>query len=220
MLAELFVAALAFYLWLALEPGLARGLAYDVAVLASVTTLFFNANPLLRYDGYFILTDLIEIPNLGSRANKYWQYLAERWLFGVRGAERPSATPGERRWFIGYAPLAYVYRLFVSLTIAWIVAQRFFVAGVVIALWAVVMRSWAGGQDLALATRRASPPRPAHCGGAPMARWSARWRCSACRSDQRCEACYGGRTRHPAADRGFRARGFHRRVPPVTERRA
>jgi putative peptide zinc metalloprotease protein len=71
-------------------------------MLASVTTLFFNANPLLRYDGYFILADAVEIPNLGTRANRFWQYLAERWLFGVRGAECAPATAGERRWFIGY----------------------------------------------------------------------------------------------------------------------
>ncbi len=137
MLAEIFIAALAFYLWLALEPGLARALAYDVAVLAGLTTLFFNANPLLRYDGYFILADLIEIPNLGGRANRYWQYLAERHVFGVRSAEAPEATPGERRWFLGYAPLAYAYRLFVSLSIAWLVAQQFFIVGVLIALWAL-----------------------------------------------------------------------------------
>jgi putative peptide zinc metalloprotease protein len=139
MLGELFVAALAMFLWLALEPGLARALAYDVMVLASVTTLFFNANPLLRYDGYFILSDVVEIPNLGTRANRWWQYLAERWAFGVRGAERPAATAGEQRWFVGYAPLAYVYRLFISLTIAWLVAQQFFFAGVVIAVWALGM---------------------------------------------------------------------------------
>ena len=137
MLAELFVAALAFYLWLALEPGLARGMAYDVAVLASVTTLFFNANPLLRYDGYYILADVIECPNLGIRATRYWQYLAERYAFGVRSPERPDATPGERRWFIGYGPLSYVYRLFVSISIALLVAQKFFVIGVVTAIWAI-----------------------------------------------------------------------------------
>ena len=57
MLTELFIAALAFYLWLLLEPGFARSLAYNVIVLASVTTLLFNANPLLRYDGYYILAD-------------------------------------------------------------------------------------------------------------------------------------------------------------------
>jgi putative peptide zinc metalloprotease protein len=137
MLGEIFVAALAFYLWLALEPGLGRALAWDVMVLAGLTTIFFNANPLLRYDGYFILADVVEIPNLGTRANRWWQYLAERFAFGVRQAERPLATRSEQRWFIGYAPLAYVYRLFVSLTIAWLVAQQFLLIGVVIALWAV-----------------------------------------------------------------------------------
>ena len=138
MLTELAIAAVAFYAWLLLEPGVARAVAYNVAVLCSVTTLLFNANPLLRYDGYYILADLVEIPNLGSRANKYWQYLTERFVFGVRNAQAPQATPGERRWFVGYAPLAYVYRLFVSISIALFVAQKFFVVGVLIGLWAVL----------------------------------------------------------------------------------
>ncbi|MEP7300697.1 MAG: site-2 protease family protein [Caldimonas sp.] len=138
MLAELWVAAIAFFLWLVLEPGLLRAMAYDVAVLASVTTLFFNANPLLRYDGYYILADVIECPNLGVRANRYWQYLTERFVFGVRNPERAEITPGERRWFLGYAPLAYAYRLFVSISIAVLVASKFFFFGVVIAVWAVV----------------------------------------------------------------------------------
>ena len=138
MLAELFIAAIAFYLWLALQPGLLRALAFDVAVLASVSTLFFNANPLLRYDGYYILADLIECPNLGVRATRYWQYLAERYLIGVRNAEREASTPGERRWFLGYAPLSYAYRLFVSISIALLVANQFFFIGVLIAVWALV----------------------------------------------------------------------------------
>ncbi len=137
MLAELALAAIAFYFWLLLEPGVARAVAYNVAVLASVTTLFFNANPLLRYDGYYILADLIEVPNLGTRANRHWQYLAERWVFGVRNAQPPAATPGERRWFIGYAPLAYVYRLLVSIGIALFVAQQFFFIGVLMGIWTV-----------------------------------------------------------------------------------
>ena len=135
MLAELFVAALAFYAWLLLEPGLARGVAYNVAVLASVTTLFFNANPLLRFDGYYILADLIEVPNLGTRANRYWQYLAERFVFGVRQTEPPQSTRGERRWFVAYAPVSYVYRLTIALTIALFIAGQFFVVGVLMALW-------------------------------------------------------------------------------------
>lgn len=138
MLSELFVAALAFYVWLMLEPGAARGIAFNIAALASVTTLFFNANPLLRFDGYYILVDLIEIPNLGTRANRYWQYLAERLVFGVRQTEAPPATKGERRWFLGYAPIAYVYRLFISFSIAIFVASQFFVIGVIVACWALI----------------------------------------------------------------------------------
>jgi putative peptide zinc metalloprotease protein len=137
MLVELFIAALAFYAWLLLEPGLARSIAWNVAVLASVTTLFFNANPLLRYDGYYILADAIEIPNLGVRANRHWQYLADRYVFGVRNPELPPATPGERRWFVGYAPLAFAYRLFVSISIAIFIAQKLFLLGVVFGLWTI-----------------------------------------------------------------------------------
>lgn len=138
MLTELFIAALAFYLWILLEPGLARSLTYNAIVLASVTTLLFNANPLLRYDGYYVLADWAEIPNLGTRANKYWQYLAERYLFGVKQSEPPPATPGERRWFLGYAPLAFAYRMFVLFGIAIFVAQQYFFLGVLLALWGMI----------------------------------------------------------------------------------
>lgn len=138
MLAELFVAALAFYAWLLLEPGVARGVAFNVAMLASVTTLFFNANPLLRFDGYYILADLIEIPGLGQRANRHWQYLAERFVFGVRGSQPPQATPGERRWFLAYAPVAYGYRLALSLAIALFIAGQILFIGVLLALWTII----------------------------------------------------------------------------------
>ena len=146
MLTELFIAALAFYAWLALEPGLARGVAHGVAVLASVTTLFFNANPLLRYDGYYILSDLIEIPNLGPRARQYTLERLERRLFGVVPDEPMAVTLGERRWFLAYQPLSAAYRLLVALGIALFVAQRFFFIGIALAavslaqglLWPVV----------------------------------------------------------------------------------
>lgn len=138
MLTELFIAALAFYLWLLLEPGLPRSLAYNAVVLASVTTVLFNGNPLLRYDGYYILADWAEVPNLGTRANKYWQYLADRYLFGVKQAEPPDATRGERRWFLGYAPLALAYRMFVLFAIALFVAQKYLVVGMLMAIWGLV----------------------------------------------------------------------------------
>ncbi|MDD5389790.1 MAG: hypothetical protein PHD37_10610 [Gallionellaceae bacterium] len=138
MLTELFVAALAFYLWVMLEPGLARSLAYNTLILASVSTVLFNGNPLLRYDGYYIFADWVEIPNLGSRSTQYWQYLAEQYLFDVPNSEPPPATPGERRWFIAYAPLAFAYRMSVMIGISLFVAQQYFIVGVLLALWSMV----------------------------------------------------------------------------------
>ncbi|MCE4555220.1 hypothetical protein [Pelomonas cellulosilytica] len=138
MLTELFIAALAFYLWLALEPGFARSLAFNVIVLASVTTLMFNANPLLRYDGYYIFADAIESPNLGQRSTDYWAWLLRYHLFGQHQAEPPPSTKGERRWFLVYAPLALAYRLFVMFSIAVFIASRYFFVGVLIAAWGLV----------------------------------------------------------------------------------
>ena len=137
MLIEVWVAALAFYAWMLLEPGFLRSLCYDMLVIGSVTTVVFNANPLLRYDGYYILCDLIEIPNLGNRANAYWIYLLRRHVFGIGSTQPPSSTPAERRWFIAYAPAALLYRLAVTITIAWFVGQQYFFIGVLLGAWSI-----------------------------------------------------------------------------------
>lgn len=138
MLVEMAVAALAFYLWLTLEPGIVRALAYDVAVLASVTTVLFNGNPLLRYDGYYIFSDALEIPNLAQRANQYWGYLVQRHVLGRHQAQSPVSAPGEGGWFLFYAPFSFAYRLFVMFSIAIFVATQYFVVGVALAVWSVV----------------------------------------------------------------------------------
>ena len=138
MAAELALAILALFLWLVLEPGIPRAIAYNVAVLGSVTTLLFNANPLLRYDGYYVLSDLLEIPNLAPRSTRYWQYLATRYLFGIRDGQLFPATRGERRWFLFYAPAAYGYRLGVTIGIAWFIGQQYFVVGVLLGAWSLL----------------------------------------------------------------------------------
>ena len=138
VLAEAILAALALYLWLAVEPGAVRSLAYNLMLIAGVSTVLFNANPLLRYDGYYILADLIEIPNLGQRASRYWGYLLERYAFRAEAATNPAVAPGERLWFVAYAPAAYVYRLMVSFGIAIFIASQYFVVGVILGLWSFV----------------------------------------------------------------------------------
>ena len=69
---------------------------YDVAVLASVTTVLFNGNPLLRYDGYFVAIDALEIPNLAQRAGQWWGYVFERFLLARRSAVSPAPQPISR----------------------------------------------------------------------------------------------------------------------------
>src|SRR5262245_32452787 len=136
MMVELFLASLALYLWLLIEPGMLRAVCYNTVLIAGISTVIFNCNPLLRFDGYYILCDFIEIPNLGMRANRCWGWLIDRWVFGAKIA-RPSPSPGEQAWLITYAPLAFAYRASVVLAIAVFIANRYFIVGVAIALWAV-----------------------------------------------------------------------------------
>lgn len=143
MVVELFVAALVLFVWLNAQPGAVRALAYDVIFIAGISTVVFNGNPLLRFDGYYILADLLEIPNLRARAHTYLGYLTERYLFGRREAELPAATPGERAWFAAYAPASFVYRTLVGIAIMLFIAGRFFFVGVILAtlgavMWAIV----------------------------------------------------------------------------------
>src|SRR5712691_537586 len=137
VIVELFVAALAFYAWLLVEPGLVRAILFNVMLIASVSTLMFNGNPLLRYDAYYILADLIEIPNLAARSARYWGYLLEHYVLGVAEAEAPDASRSEKIWFVCYGFAATCYRVLVTVVIALFIATRFFVIGVLLALWAV-----------------------------------------------------------------------------------
>jgi putative peptide zinc metalloprotease protein len=137
ILVELFVAALAFYLWLLIEPGPVRAVLFNVMLIASVSTILFNGNPLLRYDAYYILADLIEIPNLAARSARYWGYLIERYILGIRETEPPNASISEKAWFAFYGLASTIYRIMVTVLIAIFIAGQFFVIGVLLALWAV-----------------------------------------------------------------------------------
>jgi putative peptide zinc metalloprotease protein len=137
IMVETFIASLAAIVWVLAEPGAVRSVAYNAMLLGGVSTVIFNANPLLRFDGYYVLSDLIEIPNLGPRANQWWGRLVERWVFRARDLEPHPARGGERAWLAAFAPAAFVYRLIVLLGIAIFVATEFFVIGVLVAIWGV-----------------------------------------------------------------------------------
>jgi putative peptide zinc metalloprotease protein len=139
MLSELFLAGLAMLVWVNVEPGLVRAVAYNVMLVAGISTVLFNANPLLRFDGYYILADWIEIPNLAQRANNYLGYLTRRYVFGSEDVAVPETAPGERGWFVFYAITSFFYRIFISISIAAMVATQYFVIGILLAIWSVYL---------------------------------------------------------------------------------
>ena len=134
---ELFLGALALFVWLSVEPGAVRAVAYNVMLISGISTLLFNGNPLLRFDGYYVLADAIEIPNLGTRSNKYLGYLFQRYICRLADAENPAESTGERAWMLFYGISAFIYRIFIMFVIILFIAGKFFTIGVLLALWAL-----------------------------------------------------------------------------------
>ncbi|MCE9606431.1 MAG: hypothetical protein K8U03_16170 [Planctomycetia bacterium] len=113
---EFILAAIAALIWSTAEPGLLSRVCLTVIVVASVGTLFFNGNPLMRYDGYYILSDLVEVPNLSQRSASAFRQLLLRALFGKDAPLDPLAPLGRQRWYLLYAVASTLYRW--GLTIA------------------------------------------------------------------------------------------------------
>ena len=111
MAVELAVAAGATYVWLLTESGVIRAAAFSTIFIAGLSTVLVNANPFLRFDGYYMLADWLETPNLAPRARGYIGYLCQRYVLGRRGADVPEATAGERVWFLAYAVASCVCRI-------------------------------------------------------------------------------------------------------------
>ncbi len=136
IMVELALAAIALIFWINAEPGLLRAFAFNVMLIGGVSTLLFNGNPLLRFDGYFVLNDILEIPNLGARSSKYFWYIVQRYVFGIKEAQSPVTAKGERAWFLAYSISAFIYRIFISIAIALFIASKLFFIGVILAIWA------------------------------------------------------------------------------------
>lgn len=133
------VAALAMILWASLEPGVARAVAFNTMLIAGVSTLLFNGNPLLRFDAYYVLADYLEIPNLAVRGNQQLGYFIKRYAFGIRDVDSLASSKRESGWLVGYSVAAYVYRMIVMVAISIFVATQYFIVGTLLAAWSIYM---------------------------------------------------------------------------------
>lgn len=124
IMVEVLLAAAALFVWLNVQPGLVRDIAFVILFIGSVSTLLVNGNPLLRFDGYHVLCDALDLPNLAPRSQAYWIYLTQRYVLRMEHAASPQPAAGERKWLVVYAPLSWAYRLFVAgLVLLWVGAK-------------------------------------------------------------------------------------------------
>jgi putative peptide zinc metalloprotease protein len=139
IIVEVILASVALIVWTDVAEGLLRAIAFDIMVIGGVSTLIFNGNPLLRFDGYYVLSDFLEIPNLADRGRRYVGYLLMRYAFGVEDATSPATARGEAVWLFCFAIASFTYRLFVVSVIVFLIATKFFIIGIILAIWAAIM---------------------------------------------------------------------------------
>lgn len=134
---ELLCASIALLVWLHAADGWIRDIAFSVMVIGGLSTIVFNANPLLRFDGYYILCDVFELPNLASRSQRWWSTTWQRLL---RHGPKPSAADfRERLWLIAYTPASWLYRLFISAVIVQWITRFSVLLGFVAMLWLALL---------------------------------------------------------------------------------
>lgn len=140
MLFELALAAAAAFVWLNTADGqLVHQLAYNLMLTASISTILFNANPLMKFDGYYMLSDLLEIPNMMQRSQQMLQHLAKVHIYRLKNETPPSTQRGERSTLIVFGLAALAYRIFLFLSITMYVMGILFAVGVILAAWTAAM---------------------------------------------------------------------------------
>jgi putative peptide zinc metalloprotease protein len=134
MAVELFVAAIAVKIWAEGADGVASRVAYNVAITASVGALLFNLNPLLRFDGYHILCDLLETPNLQGRSQSLVSWWVNKKIFKIDPGPIPTTSRREQIGFTVYFFASWIYRFLLMIGILIFVSKQFLIVGVILSL--------------------------------------------------------------------------------------
>ena len=135
---ELLVAAAALLTWSHTGQGVVNHVCLNIAIMASVTTLLFNANPLMRFDGYYVLADWLEIPNLSARGQQWLAQCARKYLLGINAPPAPW-TSGRGLVIRVYALAAFAWRIVVSAGLVMVAATMFHGAGIALAAVALIL---------------------------------------------------------------------------------
>ncbi len=125
MYVEIVIASICTFLWWFSEPGPLHYTCLNIMFVSSVSTILFNANPLLRYDGYYILSDVLEIPNLRQKASSIVTRKLGKWCLGLEEPVDPF-LPQRGQWlFATYTVAAVFYRWFIVISILFFLNKVF-----------------------------------------------------------------------------------------------
>ncbi|MEX0867415.1 MAG: hemolysin D, partial [Pirellulales bacterium] len=125
MWVEIVIASIATFVWWFTEPGLLNYICLSIMFVSSVSTIVFNGNPLLRYDGYYILSDLMEVPNLRQKANSILFQKLGQWCLGLTQPPDPF-LPQRNQWlFALYTVASTIYRWVVLISILFFLHKVF-----------------------------------------------------------------------------------------------
>ena len=125
--AELMLAAWTTLSWALTPDGALRSAFFLLATTTWMWTLAINASPFMRFDGYFLLSDLVGLPNLHERSFALARRMLRKTFFGYETPEpEHSLTAGVRRAMIAFALITWIYRLVLFLGIALLVYTFFF----------------------------------------------------------------------------------------------
>jgi putative peptide zinc metalloprotease protein len=160
IMVESVLAILGMVLWLLVEDGVVRELCFTLMTLGGLSTLLFNGNPLMKFDGYFVACDLLDVPNLAQRSartqERIWNKLVARVLNMPVAQPVVSEMDRFERWLLrAYAPMSWLYRLTISAVMVTWAADKASWLGVVILgwmAWSLVIqpcRNWANGVAMA-----------------------------------------------------------------------
>jgi len=125
MYVEVVIASFATYIWWFSEPGLLNYICLNIMFVSSVSTIMFNANPLLRYDGYYILSDIMEIPNLRQKASSILNRKLGKWCLGLEEQEDPFLPKRHQTLFALYTVASFFYRWIILLSILYFLNKVF-----------------------------------------------------------------------------------------------
>ena len=140
MIFELAAASMCAFVWLNTGPGdLLHQLSYNAMLSASVSTILFNANPLMRFDGYYILSDFLEIPNMQQRSFGMLKFLMQRHVYRIKAAVPPTSSASEAIWLIIYGIASGIYRIVLFISITLYLVGKMFAIGVFLAAWTAAM---------------------------------------------------------------------------------